>query len=271
MTWTKGRGRATRFAIATALLSSAACSSDASGKSVEGVSEQVTWSHDIAPIVSEKCGGCHTAGGIAPFSMDSYASAKPFASAMADAVEQGRMPPFLAQETDDCKPRLPWANDIRLSADQKQLLRTWADAKAPEGKGPAAKLASKLDSSLAREDASMTIPKTMVVEGTTDIHTCVIVDPGLTEDAYVVGRAITPGNAAVLHHVVSYVITPGKNDDGSDRSKDQLEAAVMAEKGVGIGGQYDCFGGPALSTVTTQMLSAWAPGSIPDVAPPNSG
>src|SRR5688572_6342772 len=52
----------------------------------------VTWHQDIAPIMALKCSGCHTDGGIAPFSLASYESAKPFAPGALDAVERGTMP-----------------------------------------------------------------------------------------------------------------------------------------------------------------------------------
>ena len=38
-----------------------------------GPAAAVTWHQDIAPIVAQKCGGCHVGGGIAPFSLATYA------------------------------------------------------------------------------------------------------------------------------------------------------------------------------------------------------
>jgi hypothetical protein len=230
-----------------------------------------TWHKDIAPLVIAKCSGCHKEGGIAPFSMETYASSKPFALAMAKAVEAGTMPPFLAQETDGCQPKHKWKNDIRLSAEQKQLLRAWADADAPEGDAAsAAPVTEPLAVQLEREDVIMPIPREMVIEGKKDLHSCMIVDPKLTKEEYVIGRLITAGNHKVLHHVVSYVIQPG-TVDGRPRTKTELEALLKAEKGVGIGGIYDCFGGPAITSTTTEMLDAWAPGGLPNMAPPNAG
>ena len=265
-------GLSSRFAVMALCAVGASCTGD-DDASQDTPAETVTWNADIEPLVANKCGGCHTEGGIAPFSMDSYKSAKPFASAMASAVESGTMPPFLAQETESCQPRLPWANDLRLSGDEKKLLRAWADAKAPEGKSKAAgKVESSLSGELEREDVAAVMPNEVKVAGTKDIHTCAIIDPGLTEDAFVVGRMITAGNSAVLHHVVSYIIQPGKNPDGSDRDKEQLRAALREAKGVDVGGRYDCFGGPALPEgIQVEMLDAWAPGGIPNLAPPDSG
>lgn len=242
--------------------------SESPGNAAEGVS----WEHDIAPLVNEKCTRCHQDQGIAPFSMEQYASAKPWASAMADAVAQGRMPPFLAQDTDDCRPRLPWYEDLRLSDAQKTLLRTWAKAGAPEGRAArgAKRLETPRPSALDREDIVMRLPEPITVEGNRDIHTCIVVDPELDEDTYITGRMITAGNARVLHHVVSYVVQPGKLPDGTLRTKAQLEAAVQELKGVGIGGRYDCFGGADLPGLEITMLDGWAPGALPNIAPRGS-
>ena len=232
----------------------------------------VTWHQDIAPIVTAKCTGCHTQQGIAPFSMDSYDVAKPFATQIASAVEAGRMPPFLAQETPECHTRYPWQHDLRLSAQEKTALRAWADNGAPEGDAAtAAAVLRPQPPVLEREDVAMLLPEAITVEGSKDIHTCVIVDPKLAADSYVVGRLITSGNPRVLHHVVSYLVAPGQNADGTDRSKEQLEQAIRGEKGAGIGGRYDCFGGPGITAASIELLDAWAPGGVPNLAPPNSG
>lgn len=255
----------------------AAAESDSDSSSAASA-DAPTWHQDIAPLVALKCGACHKEGGIAPFSVRSYEAAKPFAGPMAKAVEDGRMPPFLAQETDECKPKLPWMEDLRLSSDEKALLRAWADAGAPLGDPDSAaevKLPRAVE--LEREDVVMTVPKEIVTEGGKDLHTCAIVDPEFEQDEYVVGRLITAGNPKILHHVVSYIIEPGSVEDppGSGtmrpRTKAELEAAIKKEKGVGIGAMYDCFGGPALTASSTTMLDAWAPGSVPNMSPDDSG
>lgn len=235
-----------------------------------------TWHQHIAPLVAEKCGSCHVSGGIAPFSLETYTTAQPLASAMAAAVERGSMPPFLAQDTDSCQPRLPWRDDQRLTDAEKAMLRAWADAGAPEGEATnAAKVVFPDKPVLPREDVVMTVPGPIEVGGTRDLHYCMVVDPQLTEDVYVTGRLITSGNTRVLHHVVSYLIEPPRDATGAYvGDKAAIEAAIRAEKGVGIGEYYNCFGGPGLDfqgTATVTMLDAWAPGGLPNLAPDESG
>jgi len=227
----------------------------------------VTWHKDIGPLLRDNCVSCHHTGGIAPFSLETYEAAQPFASQLVLAVESGSMPPFLARETDTCKPRLPWADDLRLSAEQKQLLRSWADAGAPEGDastappdGPA-----YAEPTLEREDVIMRLAEPITVDGNRDIHTCVVADPGFDAGTYVQARLITAGNPRVLHHVVSYLVQPGS------LTKAELEATIREQHGVGIGGRYECFGGPGLEGVGIEMLDAWAPGGVPNRAPANSG
>src|SRR4051812_13849237 len=55
----------------------------------------VTWHHDVAPIVQRRCRGCHAEGGMAPFAMKTYPQAAARHAAMATAVTQLRMPPWM--------------------------------------------------------------------------------------------------------------------------------------------------------------------------------
>ena len=52
------------------------------------------YSH-IAKILNENCVACHKDGGIAPFPLETYAQAMPFAGSIRDATAARIMPPFL--------------------------------------------------------------------------------------------------------------------------------------------------------------------------------
>ncbi len=79
----------------------------------------------------------------------------------------------------------------------------------PEGdRGTAANLSGPPSVELAGEDVVMRIPNEMIIDGKQDIHTCIVVDPELTQDRYVFGRQVIAGNPKVLHHVVSYILEP---------------------------------------------------------------
>ena len=66
-----------------------------------------TFHKDVEPILQQKCQGCHSGTGIAPFALMTYADAKLRAESSVAAIEAGRMPPWGAQDTAECKPRFP--------------------------------------------------------------------------------------------------------------------------------------------------------------------
>lgn len=211
-----------------------------------------TWHADVAPIVTANCSGCHREGGIAPFSLDSYGSAQPWASLMVEAVQDGRMPPFLAEDTESCVPRFTWKDDLRLSADEVTTLEDWLAAGSPEGDpGSAAALTPPKPSVLEDYDVRVTVPKPVTVGGTEDQFICFVLDPGLTEDVWVDANHITAGNESIVHHVLVYADTDNALDP------ELVEA-----------GSYDCFGGSGVPGA--ELVGAWAPGGLPFYAPPDT-
>jgi len=268
------------LAHALALLSLSACGStpdapgssnagggSASGGSSSGMSGSMngdapTWYADIAPLVSEHCQGCHTDGGIAPFSLQTYPQAKMWAGTFEGVLPNGRMPPFLAAETADCKPRFGFKDDLRLSAEQIQMFVRWNDAGCPEGTPTsAAALPQPPEIELKDAEVNVTIPSPVTIEGSGDKFICFSLAPDLSAlaatgaaasllgDRVLINAAqVHAGNAAIVHHVLVYTDEAGES------------AALAGDKGY-----YDCFGGPNLSSPA--LLMAWAPGATPLTAP----
>jgi hypothetical protein len=117
------------------LLSLLACANDNaapstsdSGADGSETPAAVVWYGDVEPIVTQACTGCHVAGGVGGFPLDTYASAAPMAEAIASAVEARRMPPWKAAE--GCN---DYRGDLSLPADRIARLREWADLGAPVG------------------------------------------------------------------------------------------------------------------------------------------
>src|ERR1700722_10049376 len=108
-----------RFRVALALAAVPAIVSTAAG---------ATFSHDIAPIVYEKCAPCHHSGEAAPFPLLTYADVKKRAALIATVKRSGYMPPWLAQHGYG-----DFAGERRLTADEIATIATWVKDGASEG------------------------------------------------------------------------------------------------------------------------------------------
>ena len=53
-----------------------------------------TW-NSVAPIFASKCAGCHTPGGIAPFSLRDAKTATAYADRILAMTHLGKMPPWM--------------------------------------------------------------------------------------------------------------------------------------------------------------------------------
>jgi hypothetical protein len=211
-----------------------------------------TWHADVAPVVMQRCAGCHTNGAIGPFPLDSYAAAAPMALAMAAAVESGSMPPWGAQTTSECEPRFGWKDDLSLSDAEKAMLRSWAEAGAPEGDAATATaVPDALDLGLDGANQQIAPRVGFAASGNRDQYTCFVMDPALTTQRWLTGMQIAAGNSAVVHHALIFADSSG-------------DAASRAN----ADGFYDCPGNEGLGG---DLLAAWAPGAVPNEFPENSG
>jgi hypothetical protein len=209
-----------------------------------GVPAAPTWHQHVAPLVSARCSGCHKPDGIAPFSMTSYDSARPFAVAMAAAAAAGRMPPWHAQETAECQPRFKWKDDQRLTADEKLLLQRWADTGAPAGDAvTAAALRLPPETSLANptKRVAMAAAFSLQAKGP-DVFRCFSLPHTFEQDSWINGIQVVPGNPKVVHHVLVWLDREG---EGARRAEAE-------------GGSYPCFGAPGFQA---PLMGAWAPGA----------
>ena len=87
-----------------------------------------TFSKDVAPILFQRCAGCHRPGDVAPMSLLDYKSVRLWAQAIREATKLRKMPPWFAD------PRYGhFANDPRLSEAEIRTIAEWVQSGAPEG------------------------------------------------------------------------------------------------------------------------------------------
>ena len=198
-----------------------------------------TWYQGVLPIVAQRCQGCHVAGGIAPFSLETYDEAARRTAAIAAMVESRAMPPW--KPDDSCR---PLQGSRRLSDDELSVILAWARAGAPAGQPPRVPPVAPLPPALPRVDLSVAMEPYMPSAARPDDYRCFVLDPKLPGDRDLVGYDIVPGQRAMVHHVLLY---------GAPRQ--EALAKDASEPGPG----YACFGGPGVGTGS--VYGAWVPGS----------
>ncbi len=203
---------------------------------------KTTWFQDVAPIVGEHCMGCHQADGIAPFELTTYEAAVEHGAMMVDAVDRGIMPPFDAREEADCTPRHGWQDDPRLTAEEKETIRSWVDTGFAKGTD----VAIDIPDVPQLENISQTLtPATgYVTSGTRDEFMCFVLDPGNVTLKWITGLQVRPGNDLVVHHAV---ITQVEEAEGN---------SLIAQHGVGTAFQCD-------QTPGNFVMNVWTPGNQP--------
>jgi len=206
---------------------------------------RATWYQDVAPILAKHCMTCHQDGGIAPFVLTDFDSAKENSERMLAEIGRGAMPPFDAREEADCTPRFGWVDDPRLSVTEKSKLQEWVDDGHPLGL--VAEIPAIPSADLPGATKTVTPVEGFVTSGDRDQFICYVLDPGNTQFQWLTGLQVKPDNAAVVHHAVITEISPGPEQD----------ALVAAN---GIGRPFDC---GTMATPADFVVHIWTPGNQP--------
>ena len=166
-----------------------------------------TFSKDVSPIVQQHCQSCHRPGETAPFSLLTYKDARPWASAIKEAVQLRKMPPWFAD------PKYGhFQNDRTMPRKDIETLVAWVNAGAPEGnpKDLPKPLAFVEGWNIGKPDMAIAMPAKYDVpaSGTID-YQYILIPLHLTEDKWIQSAEVRPGNRAVVHHVIAYIRPPG--------------------------------------------------------------
>jgi hypothetical protein len=262
---TPSMGRGARAAIALALLFALggplAAIAASRNDGAETTSEAAPrFRRDVAPILQDKCAGCHRAGGIAPFALTTRRDVASHAGLIGAAVQARLMPPWPPGPR---SPTYVGEEARKLSAGERATILGWVRAGARVDGAPlpprpvVAVPVQDGESVLEVRMPSAYRPKPQ--RGATDDYRCFLLDPRLTKDVSVTSARIDPGAARVVHHVILFRVGQGQVD----------EAARLDAKSPGLG--WTCFGGTGISAGSTagavrssldnaNWISAWAPG-----------
>jgi peroxiredoxin len=231
----------------------------------------VTYYKDVAPILAAHCSSCHRAGEVGPFSLTTYNQARRWASDIKEYSANRQMPPWMPTAG------LPMKGERKLAPAEIATLAAWADAGAPEG-DPKDAVAKSTESTggwrHGQPDLILTPDGNFHLAASgDDVFRVFVIPTNLTENKWVVGYDVKPGNPRVVHHTLNFFDGTGQ---GRALEKKQLEKDKEAKPadfgpgynvamGVGFvappGGDVPKFGG----------IGGWAPGQSPQFLPKGSG
>ncbi len=208
-----------------------------------------TFDKEVVRIFQANCQNCHHTGGIAPFSLMDYASARPWAVDIRDQVSTHTMPPWKPTQGAG----VFQGARVMSQADINTVI-AWVNAGSPEGN------ASDLPTPLTFPNGwvlgqpdlvlNMANPAAVYAAGA-DIYRCYSLKTNLPADTYLNAIQLRPGDPTVVHHVVLFSDTAGQS--------------ALLDTGNG----YPCFGDPGF-TPDYKFFGAWAPGSTPAFLSPGT-
>ncbi len=231
-----------------------------------------TYNHDVAPILDAKCASCHRLGGIAPFSLTTAADAKAHAAGIVRMTKAGLMPPWMPGND---SATIIGRDKRRLTPAELATLARWAANGAPAGNASDRHSKPSLDAGLSGPGRTVTLaPKKAYTPhaagGGIDDYHCFVLDPKLTQDAFVTGALIRPQRTGIVHHVILYEAVGAQ------------AAAATQMNATGGGKGWTCFGGPGLpfdlsgSASLSRLgqppwIAAWVPGHTTNALPNGTG
>ena len=167
----------------------------------QNLKSDVTYSKQISRILQKRCVECHREGEIAPFTLTKYDDVVGWAEMIDEVVDEQRMPPWSASEKHG-----KFANDRRLSAEEKKLIHRWVQAGAPQGdpkelpkprKFPTGWKIGKPDAIVYMSDKPFSVKAKGAVR-----YQYFVVDPLWKEDKWIKAAECRPGNRKVVHHII---------------------------------------------------------------------
>ena len=158
----------------------------------------VTFNRDIAPIAFRYCAPCHHPGEAGPFPLLTYQDAKSHARQIAALTAKRIMPPWLPAPQE-----LQFADELRLSEQQIQLIQRWVDQGEPEG--AAADLPPQPDYvpgwQLGRPDKIVQAEKSYILPATgSDMYWNFVFRTPVDRTRWLRAIEIRPGDKRVVHH-----------------------------------------------------------------------
>ncbi len=165
----------------------------------------ITYSNQISRIFNRRCVECHRAGELAPFTLTKFSDVIGWEDTILEVITNKRMPPWNANPAHG-----KFANDARLTDQERDLIIGWIDNGMPQGdpaqlpEPPQFVTGWRIpqpDQIFYMRETPFDVPAEGVVN-----YKHFTVETGWTEDKYIRAAEARPENAAVVHHILVYII-----------------------------------------------------------------
>ena len=206
-----------------------------------GFGQNPNYSEDIAPILYGKCLQCHYNGGIAPLTLETYASVVSNGGMIQHVTASGEMPPWPADTLFQ-----NYANENVLSMNEINTILDWITNGVPLGDTsllPTMPIFGN-SSQLGVPDLELQMPTyASTATSNSDDYVCFSIPTGLLQNRRIKAIEVIPGNLQTVHHVLVSV-------DPFPNSSIVTTADCMGPQG--------------------DMLYSYAPGALPLTYPENT-
>jgi len=173
----------------------------------------VTYSRDIAPILSRRCTSCHRSGGMGPFELASYDDAVRWSEMLVEVVTLRRMPPWHADARHG-----RFANDRRMADEEIDTLVAWARQGMERGGDAEVAIASPAPQtwSIGEPDMLVESPREFEVpaDGVMPYQYSALstaeCDALFDGDRWIQAAELLPSEPSVVHHITVFFVPPGK-------------------------------------------------------------
>jgi peroxiredoxin len=173
----------------------------------------VTYAQHVSRILQNRCQECHRPGQIGPMPLLTYDDASAWAATIKEVVEERRMPPWHADPKHG-----KFSNDRSLSAEDRAALLTWIKQGCPKGdNADLPKPRVFVDGwTIGKPDRVFTMSQPFTVPAKVSRqgirYQQFYVKTNFEQDVWVSAAEAKPGNPAVVHHIIVYVLDKGKRN-----------------------------------------------------------
>jgi mono/diheme cytochrome c family protein len=237
---------------------------------------KITYHKDVAPILQKNCQGCHRPGEVGPFSLTSYKQAVTWAEDIKSYTANRKMPPWKPSAA-----AYAFHNDRRMADTEIQTIAAWVDGGVPEGDPKDAPRSAIYPDGwvLGKPDLILTVSEDFRLGASgSDTFRCYVLPTNLSEDKYIVGFEVRPGNPRIVHHTLNFWDLSGKARELENTAcfrasvidpltSDDRGPGYSAAMGVGfLPGRS-----PRPDVPPIGNFGGWAPGQVPRFLPQGTG